>query len=529
MVLGLVVIFAGGAHAASTTTPAPTGPEGSITLGLSSLGDEILYPPHASGTTHANVLAPIFDYMIRFNLDMNLVPGLLSGWELAPDGKSLIYSLRKGIKFHNGENLTAEDLKFSLDEYASKDAAYGTLRNAYERSEIVDDYTVQVFTNGPQPYFTYLNSPQISNQGTVLPKDYVDKVGIDTFKLHPVGTGPFKFVRHIPGDSIEYEALDEHWRQVARFKDLKVILIPEETTRVAMLKTGEADVIDIGMESHADLSKEAAYKTYIMDSMTPMILLTGALHPDAAGMPTADIRVRKALSLAINRAELGDTFFYGKLGPVSPPFLNPFVADVDNDYWQDYAANVYRYDLKEAKQLMKEAGYSDGFEIDLWSYSARGAAYLPKMAEIVQAYWREIGVKANIVATDFGTFKKHRKGPGPKLVGQAAVYRYHGTNPLTSTHLQIGFHSENGPYTMLSKSRPDLDTLIDLSFQEMDTAKRKALIKKFIEETVDLYTSLQIGTAPSMCALGPKVDVVDIPRVWSGLALYPEFYIHRGK
>ena len=478
------------------------------------------------------VIVPMFDFLVRSGGGQDLAPGIADKWELAPDGLSWFFFIHKGIKFHNGEDLTAEDVKFSLDGYLSEKAIYADLRLMVDRVDIVDDYTVRVYTKGVQPFLprTVLNdySP---NLGQVVPKDYIEKNGVEYFQRHPVGSGPFRFVRYVPGDMVEYEALDKHWRQVPAFKKLSVILIPEETTRVAMLKTGTLDAVDIDLESAFDL-EPAGFRIVTLGVYPVHVFLHGAYLPQAAGMPIADIRVRQALSLAINRDEIQSSFFRGKAAPAGPPFLAASAADVDFSYWLKYSADVWRYDPEEARRLLKEAGYPQGFSIKFWSFTQDGVPYAPKLVEIIQGYWARIGVKAEIVPTDYGTFRASRVGgagrtPVPALIGQASVV---GINemPVAGKSLRIGF-AATGSYNFLVGAAflTEVTALIDASFSETDAKKRADILAKVIKIGTDSYTALTLAAAPALVALGPQIDI-DLPKPpVSSIAGHAEFAKHR--
>ncbi len=500
---------------AQTPTSAPikpstsAGPYGELKVALGSFQQEKFDPVRSMSANAANLISPMLDSLFRLN-GATLTPSLVEKWEVAPDGLSWIYYLRKGIKFQNGEDLTADDVKFSLDLYASGEAFLSNLRDMVSKIETIDDYTVRIYTKGTQPYLPYMSSLYSPTQGLIQPKDYIEKNGQDYFNRNPVGSGPFKFVRHIPGDLVEYEALDSHWRIVPQFKKVSLILMPEETTRVASLKTGTVDLTDVGLESALELESTGFTVSPDLITVQPGIYLYGNYLPGAAGMPTADVRVRQALSLAINRPEILKTFFYGKATMPFPAWVNETSTDVDVAYWRDYAANLYRYDLEEAKHLMKEAGYATGFSIKLYTYPVGDAPYTPKLAEVVQAYWNNIGVKAMLIPTDTGSFRPLRntapnRDPAPALIGNASTHAA-TDEPITPVRLATGYKS-GGSVNLLGKAMPELDKLISDSTSEMDPVKRKEMLNKAIKMASETYTMLPIATAPYLAAISNKVQI----------------------
>ncbi|MBI4303228.1 MAG: ABC transporter substrate-binding protein [Chloroflexi bacterium] len=484
--------------------PTPTGPYGELRLALSSIGGETFDPAKESATGISSIIAPILDFMFRLDDKSDLVPGVIDKWELAPDGLSWTYYIHKGIKFHNGSDLTAKDVKFSLERYASSIASYSEMRRQLDRVEQVDDYTVRAYTKGTQPYLPFMSTFYNPLQGQVLPKDYVEQRGISDFNLRPVGSGPFKFVRHIRGDLVEYEAIDKHWRQTPAFKKLTIILMPEETTRTASLKTGAVDAIEIGLETSNELTA-LGYKTLDADIMINDIVVFGSHLPQAATMPLSDVRVRQALSLAINREEIGKTFFYGKMTPALPPKITPVARDVDMAFWADYAAKAFRYDPDEAKRLLKEAGYTDGFSIRLYAAPMGGAPYIPKLAEVIIGYWRRVGVDAQVAVRDWAAIRPLFAQPAPELIGQPLILREF-TNPVTVQVIMNTFGA-GSLFRLLGNTRPDIDALLNTAISEVDANKRKEALNSLNKMLTDSYLDIELGAVPGLYAIGPKVDL----------------------
>ncbi len=506
----------------TTTKPPVSGPYGELRIALSSLGGERFDPVLETSTTKGALLQQMYDSLFSMQ-GSNIVGQVVEKWEIAPGTLSWIFHLRKDIQFHNGQPLTAKDVKFSLDRSVSPETYYSNLADMYERSEIVDDYTVRVYTKGRQPDLLGILSLFSPAQGLIMPKDYIEQSGIETFRRKPIGSGPFRFVRSVPGDLAEYEAFEKHWRNVPEFKKLLVLLIPEETTRVAVMKTGGVDMIDISIESATDL-ESGGFKTYPLGTFMPGVYISGVTDPRNAGNPVADIRVRQALSLAINRDEIRQSFFYGKAAPPPPPFTSPISTDIDVQYWMDYAAKVFRYDIEEAKNLLKQAGYANGFNLKLYSFSMRGLPYGPKLAEVVQGYWGKIGVRAEITPVDYGIWSRWRRGPANELIGNASIFRKEAT-PITTKDIYTGFHTR-GSDSLLGPAYPEVDKLIDAALTEMDAAKRKEYLAKVIETTINAYAALVIAEVPSMVGVGPNVDIT-FPKPSPAIAMFADLAKHK--
>ncbi len=517
-----------GTAPATTGAPTATGPYGALSVAVSTFAGGRLYPLPAVGTNIGNVIAPMFDFMLGLD-DKGLAPAVIVKWELSSDGLSWNFDIRKGIYFHNGKELTAADIKFTFERYASGEASATDYRAAIKSAEIIDEDSVRVYTQGVQPYLPHL----LTNVGTgapavVIPEDYIEQNGSEYFERHPIGTGSFKFVRQVTGDLVEYEALNSHWRQVPDFKKLTMIQMPEETTRVASLKTGGVDAIDVGLEEAKEL-EAAGFKTSAIGSSIVSVYLWGSYEPQTAKMPVSDIRVRKALSLAINRDEIIQTFFIGKARSPVAPALTENSADIDVPYWQQYSAKAFRYDTAEAKSLLKEAGYSDGFTIKLFSYSMGDAPFLPKLTEIVQGYWQKVGVRAEIVPVDYAVIRSLRtsgpnRAPGAELMGQASLLA-NSERPVTPSQLRLNYHSL-GSFNLVDRAMPELDKLIDGAMSETDAVKRQAMIAKALQMGIDSYVALTLCTATGMSALSPKVDI-NFPRGAPALGMYLDLAKHR--
>ncbi len=507
------------------STVTPSGPYGELRIAMTTFSNERFDPIAAIEATVNPILSPVFDMMFWLE-GAELKPGIIEKWEVAADGTSWTYYIHKGIKFHNGEDLTADDVKFSLDRYKNEPTAYAAkdMQDAVRNIEIIDNYTVQINTIGKKPFLPYIMSLSAPCAGIVTPKDYFEQVGLEYFMRHPVGAGPFRFVRHVPGDIIEYEALHEHWRSVPAFKKFTNILVPEESTRIAMLKTGAIDGLEIGIENAREL-ETLGYKVYVTDEIPIIVQLHGTYDSRAAGMPTTDIRVRQALSLAINRDEIGKSFFSGKLGPPMPPCLSTVdKMDIDFEYWKSHAANIYRYDPQLANQLLEEAGYPNGFNIKFYNWAASGAPYLPKLGEVIQSDWAKIGIKAEIVQIEQGVYTSWRAEPALPLVGQITLSRVI-PYPITVKNLMSPYYS-TGANRLLSAAFPDIDKLLLGAMSEVDSQKRRQMLAESVDKATSTYVVTPIGLAPVIVAIGNNVNV-DLPYPTKHISGQAFRFIHR--
>ncbi|MBI2957903.1 MAG: ABC transporter substrate-binding protein, partial [Chloroflexi bacterium] len=261
----------------------PAGPYGDLRYAVASFSMETWDPIKADGPNDSILLNQVYDWFFRMEAG-KLAPSVIEKWDIAPDGLSWTFRVHQGIKFSDGTDLTAKDVKFSIDRYISKDALYANMRNAADRSEVVDNYTVRVYTKGSQPFLPFYMTDITPAQGIVTPADYITKNGVEYFMKNPMGSGPWKLTRYLPGDSVQYTAKDSNWRKVPAFKTLTISLVPEPATQVAMLKSGDIDVTGVSLEDAVNLEK-LGYSAYPMVAGQSRLQFHGTLDPRAKGLP----------------------------------------------------------------------------------------------------------------------------------------------------------------------------------------------------------------------------------------------------
>lgn len=397
-----------------------------------SFGEESMDPTRTSISASLGLVGPLWDWLTEIDAAGKLSPGLALSWKAGEDGKSWTFKLRPGVKFHDGSEMTAEDVQFTLMEGFRRPKAKASrvrqFRKGIKDVKVVDRHTVTVVTAKPWPTFPYDMSFQPGIEGIVLPKAYIKKVGWDGFAQKPVGTGPWKFVKHEVGNFIEFAAVKDHWRKSPNFDRLRTVLVKEASTRVAMLKTGQVDVARISLDEVQDVTK-AGFKIAEDPQPTSVRIHLYATYYDEAG-PVKDVRVRQALNLAVNRQVIVDTLLHGKGQPAavfpSSPISIGFPADL----------KPYPHDPAKARKLLADAGYPNGFSIKLFALPTGGFTQYLQLAEIVAGYWEAIGVKTSIVPTDIGAFRPFyiANPQSPKIVGQAGTFattgRLNGSDSL---------------------------------------------------------------------------------------------------
>src|SRR6185312_14597265 len=188
--------------------------------------------------------------------------------------------------------------------------------------------------------------------------------GEEEFRRKPIGSGPWRFARNVPGDRIEFEAVDyPHWRGSPHFKTLQILLVPEESTRVAMVKTGEAAIASIGPETMLSASRAGLEILSVPGTMQAVFQFYGTWRPEVKDSPIAKPKVRQALSLAIDRQQVIEHVMNGKAQSPFPFATFGYTDFFGADRWQKWAADAYRYDPAMAKKMLEEEGYPNGFEL----------------------------------------------------------------------------------------------------------------------------------------------------------------------
>ena len=294
------------------------------------------------------VLYALHDALVKPMPGNQLAPSLALSWAISADQKVYEFKLREGVKFHNGDDFTAEDVKFSFLRAKGK-----LLHDKVQEVEIVDPHRVRFILKEPWPDFMTFYGTLASAAGWIVPKKYTEAVGEDGFKKHPIGAGPYKFVSSTPGIELVMEAYEGYWRKMPSVKRLVYRSVPEATTRLAMLKRGEVDLaylldtpmaLEIKRDPTLKLAFSGGIGTYFLDFLDMW-------DPKS---PWADQRVRLAASLAIDRKGLSEAETVG----ASPPTGNVVPASFEFAL----PLEAHPYDPAKAKKLLAEAGYPNGFD-----------------------------------------------------------------------------------------------------------------------------------------------------------------------
>lgn len=446
--LGIAAVGQGTALAAA--------PDGQLTWAVHvSLAPTWFDPAETPGIiTPFLLLYALHDAMVKPMPGNAAEPCLAEGWKTAPDGLSYEFTVRAGAKFHNGEPVTAEDVKFSFERYRGTSASL--MKEQVAAVEAPDARTVRFVLKKPWPDFlTFYSSA--SGAGWIVPKKYVEKVGDEAFKKAPIGAGPYRFVSFTPGVELVFEAFEGYWRKMPTVKRLVFKVIPEEATRLAALKRGEVDLAySIRGELAEELRKTPGLTLKAVVIQAPFWLYFADQWDPKS--PWHDQRVREAVRLAIDYKAVSEALTLGY-----SPITNSIIPDNFAFYWKPPPA---AYDPAKARKLLAEAGHGKGFDAGDYycdtSYSNVG--------EAVINYLQEAGIRVRLRPLERAAFYSSYSQRKLKNLIQGAS----GAFGNTATRL-AAFVIKGGAYSY--GNYPEIDELYAQQAAELDVAKRTALLQ----------------------------------------------------
>jgi peptide/nickel transport system substrate-binding protein len=510
---GLAVLAAWLSIAIAAPVGAQT-PKGTLIFAVESLSAQTMDPILEARPGNAIYQAPMYDSLVGFDIVKGGTgPGVADRWELSEDGLTWTFHIRPEQKFHNGDSLTARDVKFSLQRQMAPNsiaAAAATFRRVIKSLDVDDDLTLRVNTTTPQIGLPALLSRAVASEGTVMPKDYIEKVGEEEFRRKPIGSGPWRFVRSVPGDRIEFAAVTwPHWRGTPRFKELQILLVPEESTRVSMVRTAEAAIASIGPESMDSATRGGLRVLAVPGTMQALFQFWGSYLPQFKDSPISNPKVRRALSLAIDRQQIIDHVMNGR---ASMPY--PFDAFQYTDYfdaprWKAWSDKEFRYDPALAKQLLAEAGFPNGFELNFANTALPGTQFMVDVGTAVADMWTKIGVKVNLKHYEWGSFAPLVRGDQAHLIGGASMYRTVG-RPDMPWRYEGSFAADSEQHLIGDKSICEADckafsAVYKELLAERDAAKRTALTDRMVELVSDTWVAVPIIEGMGYYAINAKL------------------------
>jgi ABC-type transport system substrate-binding protein len=485
-------------------------PSGKLTLAWhTNIATRWLDPQQHDGTASPdNFLMALHDGLIKnYRSELYDHSALAERHEFAEDGKTATFWLRSGTKFHDGTPVTPADVKWSFEHY--RGAWNDALKSKTDAIELVDDHTVRFHFKEPFLDFPILfGTGNVCGAGWPVPANYYEKVGQSGFLRNPIGAGPYRLVSQEPGVKLEFEAFADYYRPV-RTKQLTMVAVPEAATRVAMLERGEADIVYfIPGELIDRVKNNPKLRLAPVVSGNWWMEFPGFQNP---ANPFHDKRVREAISLAIDRKAMNDAEC-GGMGVVDGNWIND-----DVEYGMKWPE--WKQDIPKAKQLMAEAGYANGLNVD-WltpvpNYYSRG--------ERIVSQLQAIGIRARMQTMERGVFLKKmesgmREWPGTQIILNAARIGGTWSNWYDTMFRCGGFQSKD---FFCVKELDDQYTKYLTSY---DRAEREQLAQSIQRKILEEFYFVPVFRHAFVNAIGPRVvakawrDV--FPTITSGYA-YP--------
>jgi len=466
-------------------TPAAAAPEGTLTFALHfSPVTRWLDPAEGESTiTPFLLLYALHDGLLKPMPGSGSAPSLAESWSMAKDGLSAEFVLRPGIKFHNSEPVTADDVKFSFERY--RGGAAKILKDTVKEIQILAPNRVRFVLKEPWPDFPAFYGTFVASAGWVVPRKYVERVGEEGFRKAPIGAGPYKFVSFNPGVELVLEAFEGYWRKTPSIKRLVFRSLPDETTRAAALKSGEVDVAFLLSGPTA----EDIRRTPGLRLVAPLLGIFWLDFPDQwdPKSPWADRRVRLAASLAIDRQALSQAETLG--------FSRPTGSLVPRDFEFALPIDAPAHDPRRARQLLAEAGHPNGFD---------GGEMTPfppynSMGETIVGWLQAVGIRTRMRTLERGAFMTSWREK--KLHG--VVLTVTGVSGNAATRLE-SFVTKNGAFAF--GALPEVDDLFRRQAREMDRKKREALLFQMQRILNEQATQAPVYHLGFPTGLGPRVE-----------------------
>jgi peptide/nickel transport system substrate-binding protein len=471
--------------AAAGPGPAAAAPDGQMTWGVHvSLAPTWFDPAETPGiVTPFMVMYGLHDAMLKALPGNPLTPSLAESWTVSPDGLTYEFVLRRGPKFHNGDPVTAEDVKFSFERY--RGSAAKTLKDRVAAVEIPEAGRVRFRLKQPWPDFLMFYSTA-TGAGWVVPKKYVEKVGDEGFKKAPIGAGPYRFVSFTPGVELVMEAVEGYWRKTPSVKRLVLRVIPDPATRYAALKSGEIDVTYWMTASLGEDLRRTRGLTLrpVVSSVMIWVAFLDQWDPKS---PWHDRRVRQAANLAIDRTAINQSETLGH-----SLLTNSIIPNTFDLFW---APPPPQYDPPRAKQLLTEAGYPNGFDAGDCFVDAGIVGFGEPVVNSLHA----VGIRAKLRPLERAAFQKgysDKKYKNLVVSGSAAFGN-------AATRIEA-FIAAGGAYVYGSYG--DIDGLFREQGTELDRKRREAMVHRLQQLIHDKAMVAPVAQVGLMSGHGPRVQ-----------------------
>ncbi len=445
------------------------------------------FDPHTiSAVASLRVISQLYNTLVDVDNDLNVIPELATSWE-QPDDQTYIFHLRDDVTFHNGRKMTAEDVKYSFERILTPDAGMLGNNSSYagniDTIEVVDEYTIKFTLKSITAQFLASLS---SNYCAIVCKEVVEENG-DLLRADG-GTGPYTLGEWIPDNMVSVQKFDGYFLEDKPVIDtIEFFVMTDSSARLAALRTGSVDVINADTAMLALVKNDAAIQTLAYQSRN----YAGLCLNVAKFEPFGDVRVRQAVSLAINREEVIDMAYNGEaeVSGFVPASLGHWAVDVTEH-------PMYQQNIEKAKALMAEAGYADGFEVTL---TVGLLDSLRDMGAVVQQQLAEIGITVNVVNKENAEYIALWSAHDFEMM---MCQNGAGSDPSRG----VAFFFKTGNTANIAEySNARVDELCDLGAGTTDEAKREEYYKEAIEIILDECPNVIIASPKEYFMAAPKL------------------------
>jgi peptide/nickel transport system substrate-binding protein len=462
-------------------------PDGQLTVAFDvSLAPSFMEPAETPGIgTPFVFLYALHDALLKPLPGHNMAPCLAESWREGPDGLTYEFKLREGLRFHNGDPFTAEDVKFSFHRY--RGTAAKLLHERVKAVDVLDPHRVRFVLHTPWPDFLSFYATPATGAAWVVPKKHIEKVGEDAFKKHPVGLGPYRYVRMTPGVELVLEANEQYWRKKPSIKRVIIKGIPDRTTRLAMLKTGEADIayLMIGLEAETVKADPKLRLAQVIPSAVWWLDFPEQWSKTKS--PWQDRRVRLAANMAIDKQTVNqaERLGFSRLtGSIIPSVM-------------DFALRIepHPYDPTHAKRLLADAGYPNGFDAgDLTPVPP-----FTSFGESIGNYLTAIGIRNRVRSMERATFfEAWRSKKLTGIIMGASAGLGNAAARLEAFVVSTGTYAYGGD--------ADIDELFRQQAHERDRRKREALLHQIQRLMHERVMHAPIFEPATLHGVGPRVE-----------------------
>ena len=447
-----------------------------------------------------------------------LVPGLAESWEMTKaDGTEWVFHLKKGVQFHDGwGEFTAKDFIHTVTRVALQEDSIATdqflLRQLFGETEeeiasnltAPDPYTLVMGSKGPNADGAFIASAQQGNV-LILSEAQWAAEGLEGIEKNPAGTGPYEMDEFELGSHIRYQRVEDHWRVTPAFEAYQQNTVPEVATRMAMMLAGEAHIAEIDRDLHPRVVERGME---VVNSQLPAIqfafIMGGNYRSDLAdrydpSVPVTNIKVREAINRAVDRQEIIDTLFAGN-GVFQPVWAyHPALPGYDPS-WSEQFDEKYGYDPERAKELLAEAGYPDGFTMQLKITQLPGLPEMIPAAEALFGYLSAIGIKVEAEEMEWAKVRSNYRGK----TTHNWIYPIRGT--YRPAQVTLRFYNVSALEGFISSyENKEIDELYDRLINSVDADERAGLLRDIGQIKFDNYGEVPIAWLPGQLIIDPSV------------------------